>query len=155
VRRSALLVGMLLAVAGCGGGDRESAPTSSVATTTTQATTAGPKLNPRCTEGTTTIADAIASGLKGKGRTLSSVYAVKSTAYGSVFLVSGRIQGAPSNPIGTWATNNLNLGGLMFSVDPVAKKFSRWADGGAFDPKLTMKIDGARASRACVKQASG
>ena len=103
------------------------------------------------------VSEAIVSGLKGKnkGRTLTLAHAVKSDAFGSVFFVSGRIEGAPSDPIGTWATNNLSFGGVVFSVDPVAKKLSGWADGAQFRPKLTMKLDGARLSRTCVKQASG
>jgi hypothetical protein len=151
----ALLAAIVVVVAACGGGDEAAAPTTTGPAAERETTTAGTALSPRCTAGTAAITHAIASGLKGKGRQLTSVYAVKSTAFGSVFFVSGRINGAPSNPIGTWATNNLNLGGLMFSVDPVAKKYSRWANGAAFEPKLTMKIDGARDSRACVTRATG
>ena len=115
--------------------------------------TQAPKLSPRCTEGTSVITHTLDQGLKKKRWTLSDVYAVKTTAYGSVFFVSGRIDGAPKSPIGTWATNNLNLGGLMFAVDPVAKKLSKYAAASKFDPNLTMKLDGARESRACVRQA--
>jgi len=154
VRRLGLLAAFLVLLVGCGGGD-EAAPTTTGSAAEPPTTSSGSKLSPRCTEGTTTITHAIGSGLKGKGRELTSVYAVKSTAFGSVFFISGRIKGAPSRPIGTWATNNLNLGGLMFSVDPVAKKYSRWANGAAFEPKLTLKVEGARASRSCVKRATG
>ena len=80
---------------------------------------------------------------------------MRADAFRSVFFVSGRIEGAPSDPIGTWATNNLSFGGVVFSVDPVAKKLSRWGDGALFRPKLTMDLDGARLSRTCVVQASG
>ena len=97
---------------------------------------------------------AIASELKGKRRTLGSAQAVKTTAFGSVFFVSAKINGVPSAPIGTWATNNLDIGGLILAIDRVAKKFSRWGHGSTFDPKLTMRLDGARLSRTCSKRAS-
>jgi hypothetical protein len=154
VRRLALLLGIALVAAACGGGEDATVATPTT-TASTQATTAGPKLSPRCIEAPTVIANAIGSGLKKKRWTLADVYAVKTTAYGSVFFVSGRIEGAPASPIGTWATNNLNLGGLMFSVDPAAKRLSKWPDGSSFEAKLTLKVDGARESRACVRQASG
>jgi hypothetical protein len=156
VRPPALILGVaiLLAASGCGGdGGSGAAPASSTATSA-ETTTAGPALNPRCVEATTTITRGISSGLKGKGRTLKNAYAVKSTEFGSVFFVSGNIDGAPSYPMATWATNNLNLGGLMFSVDGTAKRLSRWANGSKFEPKLTMRLDGARLSRDCSRKAS-
>ena len=153
MRRLILLLAAVL-LAGCGGDGSASQSTAESATTEAQTTTA-PKVGPRCLEATTVITHAIDTGLKGKGRTLTDVYAVKTNAYGSVFFVTARIKGAPATPIGTWATKNLNLGGLMFSVDPVAKKLSKWGNAALFDTKLTMKADGARESRACVKSASG
>lgn len=149
MRRSALLAGIVLILAACGGG-RETAATTAPATTTQPTTAAASNVGARCIEVTSVITHAIDSGLKRKRWTLTDVYAVKTREYGSVFFVSARVKGAPRNPVGTWATNNLNLGGLMFSVDPVAKKMSKWAEASAFDPKLTMKLDGARQSRGCV-----
>ena len=145
---------MVLALTSCGGDGESAATTTSPAATTQATTTAASTPTSRCTETPSVIVHAIDSGLDRKRWTLADVYAVKTKAYGSVFFVSGRIDGAPSSPIGTWVTNNLNLGGLMFSVDPVAMKLSKWADASKFDPKLTMKLDGARQSRACVKQAA-
>ena len=143
---------MCLLLAACSGdGERESAQSTSAP----QATTAEPKLDPRCIAVPPAVSSAIATGIYGTRQTLTSAYAVKSSAFGSVFFVSGRVSRAPSSPIGTWATNNLSFGGLIFSVDRVAKKLSRWADGAKFRPKLTMKLDGARVSRTCAKQASG
>jgi len=149
VRLLAFVLAAVVLASGCGGDDDDSASTTSATTS------AESKLDRRCIEATTLITNAIGAGLKVKGRKLGLAHAVKSTAFGSVFFVSGEIVGATSKPIGTWATNNLNLGGLIFSVDPVAKKLSRWPSGAGFDPKLTMKLDGARLSRTCVKQAGG
>jgi hypothetical protein len=156
--RHGVFAAVLLLVAGCGGDDSVTTAvqsTARTATTSAQATTAASNVGPRCVAGTSVITNALDSGLKRKPWTLTDVYAVKTREYGSVFFVSGRVKGAPKRPIGTWATNNLNLGGLMFSVDPVAKKLSKWGDASAFDAKLTMKLDGARQSRACVRQSQG
>jgi len=152
VRAAVLVVGLVFVLSACGG-DNAAGP---AARTTARATTAaGLPVPPRCIVVPAAVVRAVASELRGNGRRLVSAQAVKTTAFSSVFFVSGKIRGAPSTPIGTWATNNLDIGGLIFSIDSVAKRFSKWGDGSKFDPKLTMKLDGARLSRTCTKRASG
>jgi len=150
VRAAVSIVVLGLFLSACGG-DKAAVPTR---TTVPPTTASGSSLPPRCIVVPPAIARAVASQLKGKGHKLVGAQAVKTTAFSSVFFVSARIRGAPSTPIGTWATNNLDIGGLVFSIDPVAKKYSKWGDGSQFDPKLTMKADGARVSRVCAKRAS-
>jgi hypothetical protein len=149
VRRLALVLGLVVLLAGCGDDGEAEQPETGAA-----ATAAAPVLDPRCIAVNPIVSNAVGSGLKAKSHALALAHAVKSDAFGSVFFVSARVDGAPSEPIATWATNNLSFGGVMFSIDPVAKKLSRWGDGAKFRPKLTMSLDGARLSRTCVKQAS-
>jgi hypothetical protein len=153
VRAGVIVVAFVLLLSACDGEDA-SLPGQTTAAAPTTTTTAGPDVPPRCIVVPPVIVRAIATELKGKGRKLAFAQAVKSTDFGVVFFVSARINGAPSTPIGTWATNNLEFGGLIFSIDPVAKRYSRWGDGSQFDRKLTLKADGARISRTCTKRVS-
>ncbi len=49
-------------------------------------------------------------------------------------------------------TNDLNGGGLIYSVDAVAEEFSDWGPGGQTDAGFSMSDDGAQESVDCAKQ---
>ena len=100
------------------------------------------------------VVKAIQTGLtvEGGGK-LRSAQAVKSGDFESVYFVSADIQGPGlegAHDIGTWATNRLRVGGLIFAVDSVAKEFSDWGHGDKTDARLSMEDDGAEESQECA-----
>ena len=59
-----------------------------------------------------------------EGRSLGKAAAVKSEDYEDVWMVAAMIEGA--HDAGVWATNDLQGGGVIFSVDGFANQFSDW-----------------------------
>jgi len=119
------------------------------------ATVAPTTRHPRCLDVPRPLVNAIRSGpsVEGGG-SLRYAQAVKSNDFPSVYFVSADIEAAgldESDDVATWATNRLGVGGLIYSVDPLANKFSNWADGWMTDAQLTMIDDGAELSQQCVK----
>ena len=80
----------------------------------------------------TSVVSAIQSGLTvhGGGK-LVGARAVRSRDYSSVYFVWAKIRGPGmgTRTIGTWATNRLRIGGLIYAVDALANEFSDWGDG--------------------------
>lgn len=104
-------------------------------------------------------ADVVASlqeGANTKGTTLRNAKAVKSNDFESVYFISADIQGAGlegSEDIATFTTNKLeNGGGILMSVNNVAKEFFVFPDASTTDAKATMSDDGASRSQTCAKQ---
>jgi hypothetical protein len=66
----------------------------------------------------------------------------------------GQVEGG-GDDIGVWATNNIDEagGGLIFSVNEVAKEFSDWGDGSLTDARTSMTDDGAEEARDCIGNA--
>ncbi len=95
--------------------------------------------------------DAISSGLKiGGGGTIRGAQAVRSTDFERVWFVSADLQGSGlegKTDIATWATNDLNGAGAIYSVDAVAAEFSDWGR----PPSMSMSDDGAQASAQCAR----
>lgn len=126
-----LLIATLL-VAACGGtGTPASSPASS-----------------RCQAAAPALVDAIEAGLTVTGGgSLANAQAVQSTAFQNGYFVSARIEGqGMSSTMGTWATNDLNGGGSIFSADSFAREFSEWGDG----PGFSSSDDGFEESRRCA-----
>jgi hypothetical protein len=158
VKRSALLFTaalVVLSAGGCGGDDGESvAPAGE---TTTEDATA----SDRCRNVPPGLVQGIETGLTltGGGGTLSNAKAVKSNDFKRVYFISADIDGPGlegPDDIGTWAKSGpLRVGGgLILSVDGVAKEFSDWGDGAKTDAQLSMEEDGAEESKECVENAS-
>lgn len=110
----------------------------------------------RCLDIPANVVERIESGLDiaGEGY-LRNVKAVKSNDFESVYFVSGDLQGAGlegENDLATFATNQLDHTGLIFSVNTVAAEFSVWPLGRDTDSNITMSDDGARESYDCVSQ---
>ena len=73
---------------------------------------------------------------------------VKLPAY---FLSADIIAPSGEAVVGTWLTTGVTKAGLMYSVSPQARKYSKWAQAG--DPStagITMETEGAKASVSCV-----
>ena len=100
------------------------------------------------------VVKAIRTGLTVEGGgSLRSVQAVKSKDFKSVYFVSADIEGPGlegTDDVATWATNRLKVGGLIYSVNEVAKEFSDWGDGGETDAQFSMDDHGAEESQVCA-----
>jgi hypothetical protein len=134
-----------VAVACGGGGSGEQAATPPLP----------PSRDARCVNVPASVVRAIATGLTVEGGgSLRFAQAVKSSDFASVYFVSADIQGSGlegSDDVGTWATNRLALGGLIFAVDGVAQEFSDWGHGDTTDADMTMADDGGDLSTECVQ----
>jgi hypothetical protein len=108
----------------------------------------------RCLIVAAPVVRAIQSGLTvGGGGRLVGARAVKSRDYRSVYFISAVIRGSGMgrHTVGTWATNRLRLGGLIYAVDSFANEFSDWGDGRKISAHLSMADDRASASRKCIR----
>jgi hypothetical protein len=106
----------------------------------------------RCRKVPATTKDAIAQGVE-SGLTLRKARAVRSDDFKKAFFISVELD-APGlegkGDVGTWVTNRLKGGGLIYSVDAVASEFSDWGEGGTTDAGFSMSDDGADESRSCL-----
>jgi hypothetical protein len=146
---SVVAVCVTLATAACGEDDNR-------AKTRIFLTTVAPTVrHPRCLDVPGSMVNAIRRKLTPEGRrSLRYAQAVKSNDFGSVYFVSADIEAvglAGRNDVATWATERLRPGGLIYSVDPLANKYSDWPDGWMSAAQLTMADDGAELSQQCVK----
>jgi len=112
------------------------------------------KIN-RCEGVPQTVISNIESGLKINGcGSLRNAKAVKSNDFSSVYFVSANLKGdglEDNDNIATFAVNNLDGSGLIFSVNYVAKEFSDWSFGPDTSANISMSDDGAYESANCVK----
>ena len=73
---------------------------------------------------------------------------VKFPAY---FLSADIIAPSGEAVVGTWVTTEVTKPGLIYSVSPQAKKYSRWAQVGTPSTAgITMETPGAKESVSCV-----
>jgi hypothetical protein len=96
--------------------------------------------------------EAIAQGVEA-GLTLGKARAVRSDDFKKAFFIAIELDGPGlegKGDIGTWVTNRLKGGGLIYSVDAVANEVSDWGDGGSTDAGFSMSDDGADESRDCL-----
>jgi hypothetical protein len=144
-----LTIGVALTASACGGNDNSAKRTVFVATLPPTFR------HPRCLNVPPTLVNAIRSGVTAQGgASLRYAQAVKSADFSSVYFVSADIQATGlggSDDVATWATNRLRVGGLIYSVDAFANKYSDWPDGYQTNAKLTMIDEGAELSQECVK----
>jgi hypothetical protein len=148
--QSALLsVVLALTASACGAND------NNVKRRVFVATVAPTVRHPRCLNVPPALLTAIRSAVTAQGgASLRYAQAVKSADFSSAYFVSADIQAAGlerSDELATWATNRLRVGGLIYSVDGFANKFSDWPDGWQTSAKLNMSDDGAELSQECVK----
>lgn len=110
----------------------------------------------KCEDVPADIVASLQEGANTKGTTLRNAKAVKSNDFESVYFISADLQGAGlegSEDIATFTTNKLeNGGGILMSVNNVAKEFFVFPDASTTDAKATMSDDGASQSQTCAKQ---
>jgi len=101
----------------------------------------------RCEPASDSAVTAISDGLR-NGLTLTNAYIVKSNDYNAAYFLSGRIQGASGEPIGTWAlADPEDVGSLLFSVTEPAKRNSRFSDANG---SFSGSDDGVSQSQGCA-----
>lgn len=150
-----MLAILALGAGACEGSDSKPKVQGTTEPTTTQPTTSIViEVGRSCMPVPHAVVKAIESGLtvQGGGK-LRGAYAVKSRDFSSVYFISAEIQGPGlenNGDIGTWATNRLEVGGLIYTVDSVAQEFSDWGHGDKTDAQLSMDDDGAEDSAKCV-----
>lgn len=141
LRRWAILTGVLLALAGCGGDDEE--PT---ATPTTTEAAAGAE----CLAADSSIMTPLGNKLLVEDGRVRSGYLVESEEAG-VYYISAEIDGAGlegDGDVGTWVTESSGGGDPLYAVNDVAMEHSDWSD--ASKASLETDADAEAASRACV-----
>jgi hypothetical protein len=149
------LLALTATVAACGG---ESTTTAADEPEETMQATAAPPATTeqeesRCQPVPAALVEGIASGLTVTGGgSLRDAAAVRSDDFESAFFISAEVDGPGiegDGDVGTWVTNRLE-GGVIYSVDAVAREFSDWGDGGDTDAEFSLSDDGAEESRDCV-----
>lgn len=141
LRRWAILTGVLLALAGCGGDDEE--PTATPTTTNAGA-------GAECLAADSSIMTPLGNKLLVEGGRVRSGYLVESEA-GGVYYVSAEIDGnglEDDGDVGTWVTESRGGGDPLYAVNDVAMEHSDWSD--AASASLETDTDAEAASRACV-----
>lgn len=110
----------------------------------------------KCEDVPSDVVASLQEGSNTQGITLRNAKAVKSNDFESVYFISADLQGAGlegNEDIATFTTNKLeNGGGILLSVNNVAKEFFVFPDASTTDAKATMSDDGASQSQTCAKQ---
>ena len=141
LRRWAILTGVLLALAGCGGDDEEP-----IAAPTTTEATAGDD----CVAADSSIMTPLGNKLLVEDGRARSGYLVESEA-GGVYYISAEIDGTGlegDGDVGTWVTESSGGGDPLYALNDVAMEHSDWSD--AASASLETDTDAEAASRACV-----
>ncbi len=111
-------------------------------------------LKSRCLPVPAVIAQRLNDGLNiNGGGSIRNLQAVKSSDFGSMYFISGDLQGSGlerEGDIATFATNKMDETGLTLSVDSVANEFSDWPDVSTTNLDVSMGDDGYNESRECV-----
>ena len=133
-------------------------PPTTAAPTTIPTTTAPPAAAPnRCEAVSPALVAGISSGLKG-ATGLRFASAVKSKDFANVYMVAADLEGPAlegADDQAVWATNDLaGGGGLIFSVDGMAKQFSSWGPGDRTDAKIGAASDGVNQAKGCSVSAA-
>lgn len=109
----------------------------------------------KCETVSDTLTRNIQEGANTVGVTLRNAKAVRSNSFESVYFITADLQGPGlegSTDLVTFATNRLdNGGGILMSVDSVAKEFFVFPDASTTDAGITMSDDGAVKSQECVE----
>ena len=76
--------------------------------------------------------------------------AVKSKDFSKVYMIAVEFNGLGSPERGVWASNSLKRGGgVIMSVDGIAKEFTVWPNGPAGSP-MSITDDGAQEALDCL-----
>ena len=80
------------------------------------------------------------------GKRLVGPVAVRSDDFSQVYFVAGRVAGEPA----LWAMNQLDGGGLIYSINQHAYDVSHMGFGESTDAHITEGDDGASEALSCV-----
>ena len=117
-----------------------------------------------CLQFSPDLMPALTGGLNGKDFRMANAWAVKSpqpvdssgVKLPAYFLSADIIAPSGEAVVGTWLTTGVTQAGLMYSVSPQAKKYSKWAQvGDASTAGISMETEGAKASVSCVLNGRG
>jgi len=112
-----------------------------------------------CLQFASDLMPAFTGGLIRKDFRMANAWAVKSdqmidssgVKFPAYFLSADIIAPSGEAVVGTWVTTEVTKPGLIYSVSPQAKKYSRWAQVGAPSTAgITMETPGAKESVSCV-----
>jgi hypothetical protein len=101
----------------------------------------------------------LAGGLVRKDFRIANAWAVKSdqmidssgVKFPAYFLSADIVAPSGEAVVGTWVTTEITKPGLIYSVSPLAQKYTTWAKAGdASTAGITMQSAGAKESVACV-----
>lgn len=109
---------------------------------------ASPKAS-ACLEVPDALLSSIQSGMKDEaGTKVQRAAAVKSTDHTEAYYIAAEFtaSGLDTSDVGIWATNKIDGGGMMISVDGFASQFSNYPKQDAF----SVVDDGADAAKACL-----
>ena len=124
-----------------------------------------PKSAPRaCLQFSADLMPDLAGGLIRKDFRIANAWAVKSdqmidssgVKFPAYFLSADIVAPSGEAVVGTWVTTQITKPGLIYSVSPLAKKYSSWAQVG--DPStagITIETPGAKESVSCVLTGRG
>ena len=141
LRRWAIVIGLLLALAGCGGDDEE--PTATPTTTEVAAVA-------DCIGGDSSITTPLTNKLLVENGRIRKAFLVKSDSAG-VYYFSAEVDGdglEEDGDIGTWVTRSRGGGEALYAVNDVAMEHSDWSH--ATSASLGSDPEAEAASRACV-----
>lgn len=145
----AALLAVALLATGCSSTESEAAPEEQE-TTTAAEPTPEPAPSEECLDVPKTLLRAIAKGANDATIKPVSGAAVKSRDYSKVYMIAMEFNGLGSPERGVWASNSLKRGGgVIMSVDGIAKEFTVWPNGPADSP-MSITDDGAQEALDCL-----
>jgi len=113
----------------------------------------------QCLQFSSDLMPDLAGGLIRKDFRIANAWAVKSdqmidssgVKFPAYFLSADIVAPSGEAVVGTWVTTEITKPGLIYSVSPIAKKYSSWAQvGDSSTAGFTMQTAGAKESVACV-----
>lgn len=114
----------------------------------------------KCTPIPAEMIEVLNGGFSSEGYAIdpSTVRAVKSNAFKSLYFIAGRVTGPqlpPPGHIGVWASNSLQAGeGMVLSVNWLATDYSVWPDGKETQAKISLSDHGKSESESCAEMLS-
>jgi hypothetical protein len=150
---TAILLATVLALAGCGGSAKESAPpTTTAAQTQTKPSGGGRpagKVGP-CVAAPPEVERKLARKVVLQGAQLSNVKAVGVPTHDGLYFVSAEVKGGGlPHSVATWMVGGLDGSGSAYAIDDTAALISEYGAATGKYPDLTIDAPGVQKSRVC------
>jgi len=113
----------------------------------------------QCLQFSSDLMPSLVGGLNRPNFRMANAWAVKSdkmidssgVKFPAYFLSADIIATNGEAVVGTWLTTDVTQPGLVYSLSPLAKKYSNWAEAGdSSTAGITMETPGAKESITCV-----